>query len=70
MTPEQFQYALQKMAQKHPHRRLADAIDKARAEAKVNQLRAEIGHQQRRTPAQKEMLAGIPPITAFMGMEG
>jgi hypothetical protein len=28
------------------------------------------GSKQERTSAQAEMLAGVPPITAFMGMEG
>jgi len=42
----------------------------AEAMRRLNDFRESIGWKQDRTPAQREMLAGIPPITAFMGMEG
>lgn len=42
----------------------------ADAMRKLNELRDSIGWKQDRTPAQKEMLSGVPPITAYMGMEG
>ncbi|MGX5719879.1 hypothetical protein [Shinella zoogloeoides] len=42
----------------------------AEAMRKLNDFRDSIGWKQDRTPAQKGMLSSIPPITAFMGMEG
>lgn len=59
MSPEEILKALDKMAEKHPQRRLADAIAKARIDGKVNQLRQEIRYRPVRTAAQREMLAGI-----------
>lgn len=42
----------------------------AQALKRLNDYRDGIGWKQERTPAQSAMLDGIPPITAFMGMEG
>lgn len=42
----------------------------AQALRRLNDYRDGIGWKQDRTTAQSAMLAGIPPITAFMGMEG
>lgn len=36
----------------------------------LREFQDSIGYQPVRTAAQKEMLADIPPITAFMGMGG
>lgn len=58
------------LIEKYPNMRVSTLMTKLRVDIKVNQLREEIGHQQDRTPAQKAMLASIPPITALMGMEG
>lgn len=44
------------------------AVDEAMRQ--LNEYRDAAGWKQDRTPAQFGMLAGIPPITAFMGMEG
>lgn len=70
MNPAQQLQALHKMAARHPRTGLQSALDKLRADEKVNQLREEIGHKPNRTRAQSAMLDDIPPITAFMGMEG
>lgn len=69
MTEDQRQH-LSALIEKYPNMRVSTLMAKLRVDIKVNQLRKEIGHQQDRTPAQSAMLAGIPPITAFMGMEG
>ncbi len=42
----------------------------AEALKRLNDYRDGISWKQDRTPGQSAMLAGIPPITAFMGMEG
>lgn len=70
MNPAQQLQALHKMAARHPRTGLQSALNKLRADEKVNQLRDEIDHRPDRTAAQKAMLADIPPMTAFMGMEG
>ena len=70
MNPAQQLQALHKMAARHPRTGLQSALDKLRADEKVNQLRNEIGHRNERTAAQKAMLVDIPPMTAFMGMGG
>jgi hypothetical protein len=49
--------SLAKLLQKYPHMRLSAAIAKAAADAKVNQLRAEIGY--RRRPSALDRAAGI-----------
>lgn len=51
-------------------KRLRHEISLAEALKRLNEHRDSVGWKQERTLAQKEMLAGIPPITAFMGMEG
>lgn len=45
-------------------------IELDRAMRELNRYRDDAGRKQDRTPAQSAMLDGIPPITAFMGMEG
>lgn len=45
-------------------------IELAKALDVLNAISGCTDRRQRRTPAQSAMLAGIPPITAFMGMEG
>ncbi|WPE22446.1 hypothetical protein [Shinella zoogloeoides] len=45
-------------------------LEVADAMRRLNEYRDEAGWKQDRTPSQKEMLSSIPPITAFMGMEG
>lgn len=45
-------------------------LEMDRAMRELNEFRDAAGWKQDRTPAQSAMLAGIPPITAFMGMEG
>lgn len=42
----------------------------AEAMRELNAYRDSIGYRPERSPAQIEMLSLIPPITAFMGMEG
>lgn len=42
----------------------------AEALKRLNDYRDRIGWKQDRTTIQSAMLDGIPPITAFMGMEG
>lgn len=50
--------------------RLRQELAAAEAARALNEFRDSVGWKQDRTPAQKEMLSSIPPITAFMGMEG
>jgi len=50
--------------------RLRKELAVAEASRALNEFRDAAGWKQDRTPAQKEMLSGIPPITAFMGMGG
>jgi hypothetical protein len=69
MTEEQ-RRMLAAMVKKHPDMRVKTLMSKIETQIKVNQLRKEIGWKPDRTPAQSEMLSSIPPITAFMGMEG
>lgn len=69
MTNEQ-RRMLAALIEKHPNMRVSSLMTRLRVDIKVNQLREEIKHRQDRTAAQKEMLSGIPPITAFMGMGG
>lgn len=69
MTDEQRRH-LADLIEKYPNMRASSLMTKLHVDIKVNQLRKEIGHQQNRTPAQSSTLSGIPPITAFMGMEG
>ena len=64
MTKTQADRQHQMTALLRPELAVADAM------RRLNEYRDEAGWKQDRTPAQKEMLAGIPPITAFMGMEG
>ena len=45
-------------------------IELAKALDVLNAINDGSDRRQHRTPAQTEMLAGLPPITAFMGMEG
>lgn len=45
-------------------------IELAKALNVLNAVSGCTDRRQHRTPAQSAMLAGIPPITAFMGMEG
>lgn len=45
-------------------------IELAKALDVLNAINDGFDRRAHRTPAQTEMLAGIPPITAFMGMEG
>lgn len=42
----------------------------ADAMRRLNEYRDDAGWKQERTTGQSAMLDGIPPITAFMGMEG
>lgn len=45
-------------------------IELAKALDVLNAINDGSDRRQHRTPAQAEMLSSIPPITAFMGMEG
>ncbi|MCA0338959.1 MAG: hypothetical protein LCH99_04425 [Proteobacteria bacterium] len=45
-------------------------LDVANALRQLNEYRDNAGWMQERTAAQKAMIADIPPMTAFMGMEG
>lgn len=50
--------------------RLGQELALAEATRRLNDFRDSIGWKQDRTAAQKAMLADIPPMTAFMGIEG
>lgn len=45
-------------------------IELDRAMRELNRYRDDAGWKQDRTTSQSAMFDGIPPITAFMGMEG
>lgn len=70
MNPAQQLQALRKMAARHPRTGLQSALDKLVADETLNKLRDEIGYRPERATAQAAMLTDIPPMTAFMGMEG
>ena len=50
--------------------RLRQELAVADAARALNEYRDAAGWKQDRTPAQTRVLSGIPPITAYMGMEG